>query len=515
MEMLLGSFYLIVIGCVIVSMAVLILKGRRTGYNRFWAGCQACTILWCFSQLLLLLGRTVAQQRIAYLIGNSGICFIGCLWLMFAYSYSSPSHKLPKWWPVLATISVFHLLCMATNPLHHLYYSEFAWRQVVHGLFFYTNVIYSYICVVTGAVMLCLSEEINRDKNSGRAKGMIALAAVVPLVMNLIQLSGILPSSYDITALGFGVSTILVLLATIRYRFLDVNILAFESIIHALADGVAVFVADKMTYSNPAFWEILQRKEQQMSREDWETLLGELPDQMGDRIPHLEIQTYEPGDKMTIYVLKDVSEYYALLKKEKELSVSREQYALARDRNRIAQQVHDTTGHTLVMIQSLLKLALLEGGREHIEQARVLAQSGLKELRESINQLREEEKAPLITQAIMQLTGQVKEIEVEVTVQGEDAEKYSYLTRVIYDTLRETITNCLKYADAHRLEVVVRFLPDKLELMMADDGIGCGRIAENNGLRGIRERIEAANGTVRFLSGEGEGFMTRVILPLT
>ena len=218
---------------------------------------------------------------------------------------------------------------------------------------------------------------------------------------------------------------------------------------------------------------------------------------------------------MTIYVLKDVSEYYALLKKEKELSVSREQYALARDRNRIAQQVHDTTGHTLVMIQSLLKLALLEGGREHIEQARVLAQSGLKELRESINQLREEEKAPLITQAIMQLTGQVKEIEVEVTVQGEDAEKYSYLTRVIYDTLRETITNCLKYADAHRLEVVVRFLPDKLELMMADDGIGCGRIAENNGLRGIRERIEAANGTVRFLSGEGEGFMTRVILPLT
>ena len=114
----------------------------------------------------------------------------------------------------------------------------------------------------------------------------------------------------------------------------------------------------------------------------------------------------------------------------------------------------------------------------------------------------------------MQLTGQVKEIEAEVTVQGEDDEKYSYLTRVIYDTLRETITNCLKYANANRLEVVVRFLPDRLEMITADDGRGCSHIVDNNGLRGIRERIEAAGGTVRFLSGEGEGFMTRVILPL-
>lgn len=514
MELVLGVIYLIIIGCDIAGMAVLLLKGRRTGYNNLWAACQASAVIWCVSQVMLLLSKNETQQWISYLIGNLGICFIGCFWLLFAASYSNKAHKLPKWWPLPAAISAFHFILMATNGLHHLYYSRFAWRDVSYNIFFYSNLIFTYVCVLVGALRLYCSEEIGAGRRGRRARRMIVVAAIVPFVLSGIQQSGMISRTYDITPLGFGLSTILVLLATLRYRFLDVNVLAFDSIIYELSDGVLIFAGDKMTYANPSFWTLTGQEKRELTHVQWRELSQYLQEKMGKAIPHLEIQTYSPDEKMTIYVLKDVSEYYALLEKEKELAVSRQQYVLSQDRNRIAQKVHDTTGHTLVMIQSLLKLALLEEKKEHIEQARGLAQSGLKELRESINQLREEEKAPLVSQAILQLTGQVKEIEAEVTVQGEDDEKYSYLTRVIYDTLRETITNCLKYANANRLEVVVRFLPDRLEMITADDGRGCSHIVDNNGLRGIRERIEAAGGTVRFLSGEGEGFMTRVILPL-
>ena len=120
----------------------------------------------------------------------------------------------------------------------------------------------------------------------------------------------------------------------------------------------------------------------------------------------------------------------------------------------------------------------------------------------------------MITQGILQLANQVKEIPVEVTVRGEDKEEYSYLGRICYDCVRESITNTLKYGNASKMDIVLRFFKGQLELMIADDGKGCNSITDNNGLRGIRERVEGQGGTVHFSSEEGQGFLTVVKIPL-
>ena len=146
----------------------------------------------------------------------------------------------------------------------------------------------------------------------------------------------------------------------------------------------------------------------------------------------------------------------------------------------------------------------------YLEEARKLASEGIRELRISINQLRQEEEAPMVTQGILQLANRVKEIPVEVTVRGEDREAYSHLGRICYDCVRESITNTLKYAHASKIDIVIRFLKDRLELMIADDGDGCDTITDNNGLRGIRERVEKAGGSVHFTSEKGQGFLTVV-----
>ena len=49
--------------------------------------------------------------------------------------------------------------------------------------------------------------------------------------------------------------------------------------------------------------------------------------------------------------------------------------------------------------------------------------------------------------------------------------------------------------------------------MIADDGDGCDTITDNNGLRGIRERVEKAGGSVHFTSEKGQGFLTVVKIP--
>ncbi|MBR3645820.1 MAG: hypothetical protein IKN54_05330 [Lachnospiraceae bacterium] len=212
---------------------------------------------------------------------------------------------------------------------------------------------------------------------------------------------------------------------------------------------------------------------------------------------------------------------YQFMDVKRELKITNEKLLLETERNRIAQQVHDTAGHTFTMIQSYMKLAEVsvnsdekEQAQEYISQARVLTSNGIKELRESINMLRQGENYELVTKGVMQLANQVKEIEIEVTVQGEDSDKYSHLSNVVYDTVRELITNALKYSEAKKMEIVLKFKNHSLEVVIADNGKGCDKLVENNGIRGIRERIAKEKGKVRFVTSVGQGFLARIEIPV-
>ena len=423
MSFLLGLIYILVIGAVLVSMAVLLLKGQRELYNRIYMGCQGLVVVWCLSQVLQLLAKTEAELIISYAVGNIGICFVGALWYYFSVLYTGGKLSgIRKLLPF--GISLCHYLLVLTNGWHHMYYADFSKNAVKHGPFFYTNVAVTYFLVIVGAVLLY--RNLSREQDEGGGKGLIVASVLIPVFLNVVQLTGLVEASFDITPLGFGVSVICVLMATLKYSFLDLN---------------------------------------------------------------------------------------------RELEITNEKLILAKERNRIAQEVHDTAGHTFTMIQSYMKLAQIANKQEqteqvgaYLEEARVLTGKGIKELREAINEMREGESYELVTQGIMQLAKQVKEIPVEVTIQGEDSELYSHLSRVIYDCVRESITNTLKYANATKMEIVVRFHVNKVELVIGDDGVGCKEVKDNNGLRGIRERVEKLGGKVRFISGEGDGFLTRIHL---
>lgn len=537
--------YFVIIGCVTTSLVIMLLKGKSGIHNTLYALCQLSVILWCMSQVMLGISNTLSEQWMSYLVGNIGICTMGSLWFLFVKSYNHQDDTFCKGWFLLFLFPIFFYICFLTNGYHHLYYKIFAYKEVVRGILFYINVIYTYACSLIGCFLLLRRTSLSDAVNVFTAKAMIVAAAVVPIIMNAIQLIGLNKADYDITALGFGISTILVLCATIRFKFMDVNMKAFDSIIYHLTDGVMLFEDEEAVYDNPAFWKLLQlerpkQKIEEFTFETWEQYKRENLIEIRSMVEsdtkeahsktqtdhiyqlrenpkqYLAIEELRHDEKHRILVLNDVSEYFALLQASNELAISKQQFALSKERNRIAQQVHDTTGHTLVMVQSLLKLSRVEqdNAEKYLLQAQTLVKDGLRELREAINAMRKEESAQLVTQAVSQLTSQVHEFEITVTLQGEDSEKYAYLTTVVYDTLRETITNCLKYANATKMDVVVRFLESKLELLIADDGEGCDDMKDNNGLLGIRERIAEKEGTVRFISSKGEGFMTKVMLPV-
>ena len=185
--------------------------------------------------------------------------------------------------------------------------------------------------------------------------------------------------------------------------------------------------------------------------------------------------------------------------------------------------MHDSAGHTFTMISSLSKIAAVEVSKDNFDKAKIsesladidgLSRSGVTQLRCSINNLREDEFMTTVTKAIQTVISAVRGVEIDFCHQGKEDERYAFCIRPVYDNVRETVTNAMRYAEASRIDIIAKFLGDRLEVFILDNGNGCGKIKENNGLRGIRERTEALGGSVRFMSVKGEGFTTIMNIPV-
>ena len=575
-SVLLLVLYLFTIGLSAYSCGWLLLKAERSGAAAALAVCQLLVIVWCIPQLFLGLPMTKGIKYLIYGISYMGISFIGPSWLAFSFLYCKKKLARPIWL-VLFGLALLHYMVFLTNERHHLFYRQFEVEAVVYGRMFYVHMAYTYCCVAGG--MGAVLRDFWKKRVAAVHLAVILLSAAVPLAFNVLYLSGWAKTSFDLTPLAFSLSGFLMVLAVLRYDFLDVRGLTFEQILSSIAEGVAVYNKRGMiVYCNKAandwlgicegdtFEKVRERLEGlgiQVEREK-ERILEDLLLSL-DGGGKIRLKQYIQRDKTGatvagIFLLTDVGEYYERLRQNRELAVSAQKLAIEQERNRIAQKVHDTAGHTLTMIQSLVRLARVEWERsqsvseeeitrfgeltqlagerrfekisekeavregetssgegrieEYLSQAQELAVEGIRELRISINQLRQGTEGELVTQGVYHLAQRVKELDVEVSVQGTDGLSYSHLSTVVYECLREAITNCLKYAHASHMDVILKFEENGLRVYIFDDGQGCQSIVEDNGLRGIRDRVTEAGGQVRILSSEGEGFQIYIWLPM-
>ena len=218
------------------------------------------------------------------------------------------------------------------------------------------------------------------------------------------------------------------------------------------------------------------------------------------------------GIMARIIIVNDVTEYHELAETERQLSIEQE-------RNRIAQEIHDSAGHTFTMISSvarMLQVRITDSDiKNYISEIDGLSRSGVTQLRCSINNLRDDTFMTSITSAVRSVTDAVRNIDTDLCIQGTETEKYSFCIRQVYDNCRETITNAMRYSNAEHMDIIIKFLDDRLEIYILDNGKGCKNIKENNGLKGIRQRTESLGGTVRFISSAGEGFTTIMKIPVS
>jgi signal transduction histidine kinase len=83
-----------------------------------------------------------------------------------------------------------------------------------------------------------------------------------------------------------------------------------------------------------------------------------------------------------------------------------------------------------------------------------------------------------------------------------------------YYVVSEALTNAAKHANATLVHVDVEAEDSVVRLSIRDDGVGGADPAQGSGLIGLRDRVEAVNGTIEITSPAGSGTSLNVEIPI-
>lgn len=195
------------------------------------------------------------------------------------------------------------------------------------------------------------------------------------------------------------------------------------------------------------------------------------------------------------------------------------------ERKSLSRELHDQVGQMLTALR--MELASLGALREsaadfdrHLREAKTLAEQTLAAVRDLATGLRPAMLDDLGLGPALEWQGRDfarrSGIPVSVEIDGSlDGLPESHRT-CVFRVVQEALTNCARHARARSIRVAVHGGPEKLSLMIQDDGVGLsGGEAGGRGLGllGIEERVRELGGRVTIRSQANRGTLLQVEIP--
>lgn len=378
--------------------------------------------------------------------------------------------------------------------------------------------------------------------------------------------------NFNLVPIGFAASCLIIAISTIKYRFLNLTRIASNKIYEKMKEAfIAIDINNIIINFNPAFYYIFSQitevkknisadmfykdlKSHALSilSEDNVDIIAEIqnvsevPIQgeiammpqdrkyysvsiqpiflnnsefVGRTISFTEITSYkdlllelnEKNAKL-LSLNRELNEAYKQLKK---YAASIEQIAVIKERNRLASEIHDTLGHTMTLLLTLIKASQITLGKDTYETGKKLTvaidiiKSGLKELKSSIiGMTREEIFTNNLVIMLNKLADEVRAAgtAVEISIDGSNEGCNQLYAGVIYRVCQEAITNSMRHGKAKNISIVLRFSMSMIKILIIDDGEGCSELHEGFGLSGMNQRIKDLNGKLEYGSDGEKGF---------
>ncbi|MFK0212574.1 MULTISPECIES: sensor histidine kinase [unclassified Streptomyces] len=203
----------------------------------------------------------------------------------------------------------------------------------------------------------------------------------------------------------------------------------------------------------------------------------------------------------------------------RELRETREELARAaveKERLRFSRDLHDLLGHTLSVIvvksEVVRRLAPrdLDAALAQVADIESVGRQALTEIREAVTGYREGSLATELDRARDALS--TAGIEPVVRRSGPLLEPQT--EALLSWVVRESATNAVRHSGASRCEIALTGSADRVRLTVTDDGRGPADGPPGSGLRGLRERVAAAGGTLDSGPAPRGGFRVTAELPV-
>jgi PAS domain S-box-containing protein len=250
---------------------------------------------------------------------------------------------------------------------------------------------------------------------------------------------------------------------------------------------------------------------------------------------------WSDGRIVCLKMLKDITESCDAERRNKNLLsenrqlLSRNYLLIEQERKHIAKELHDELGQLLTGIKLQADFISRQTDKEQ-EALRSSAKSIVQATSELIKSTRDitNNLRPIILDqlgvidAIKELVQNWRNlnrgIQFELNTESLPHQLSDELQISVYRIVQEGITNACKHADAHHIEITLKFISSSqnkkkflLQLKIQDDGKGFGQNSEHSngmGIINMRERTEALSGVFCLINKQNKGAEIFITIPL-
>jgi PAS domain S-box-containing protein len=236
---------------------------------------------------------------------------------------------------------------------------------------------------------------------------------------------------------------------------------------------------------------------------------------------HRQFRQEELGlTRAMVHLATLAHQLYRLLEQSREAAVLSE-------RNRMARDIHDTLaqGFTGVIMQLEAAKDAMQREEwsvvdEHVGRAGKQARASLGDARRSVVALRphsvQEGQFRNALNDLLRRLADGSRVRATFQVEGEERPLTPDWEDNLLRIAQEAFNNTLKYAKAKTFRATLKYLLDRIEFQLVDDGSGfdISQPHDGFGLVGMRERVNGMKGRFSLQSGLGQGTEIRVMLDL-
>jgi signal transduction histidine kinase len=209
----------------------------------------------------------------------------------------------------------------------------------------------------------------------------------------------------------------------------------------------------------------------------------------------------------------------------REYSVQVEELAIARERNRLAREIHDGLGHHLTAINMQIRAAraviaqnsVREKSENLLKNAEDLTLKALVDVRQSVSALMGSSfENILLPEKVEDILRDCKTagLATNLRVLGEPRVLSPQATLAVYRSVQESIHNTIKHASASQVDVTLDYQNQgQFKLDIVDDGIGSDDPDGGFGLLSMRERVQLLEGDIIIKTAKGRGFEVDIQIP--